>query len=300
MAFTLAEYAKMSQDELRRAVIETFAKSSAVLDSLRFSDIEGSALQYNIEKALPGIGFRGINEAYSESTGILNPAVEKLKIIGGDLDTDLFLIKTMGEDRWATDVKMKIKAAALYFTRMFFDGDESVDPRQFDGLNKRLTGSQVISAGTNGAELTENMLDQLIDAVEGGPTDLYMSKKMRRQLNNLAKANQLLKTTVDQWGRPIETYAGIPIRIIERDNLDNEILDFDETQGSSNQTGSIYAVRNEEGYLEAIQSGPLDTRKFDELEQKPAKRVRIEWYVGIAIFHPRAVARLKGILATVG
>lgn len=299
MAHSLVEYAKTSQDELRRAVIEIFAKSSPVLDSLRFTDIQGGALQYNVEKALPGIGFRGINEAYSESTGLLNPAVEKLKIIGGDMDTDKFLVKTMGEARRTADVKMKLKAAALYFTKIFFDGDESSDPRQIDGLNRRLTGSQVIVAGTNGAQLTENMMDRLIDAVDGGPTDLYMGKKMRRQLNNLAKSSTLLKAEVDQWGRPIETYAGIPIRIIERDNLDAEILDFDETQGTSNNTGSIYAVRNEEGYLEGIQSAPIEAYDLGELETKPAYRIRVEWYVGIALFHPRAAARLKGILAAV-
>jgi len=299
VAHSLVEYAKTSQDELRRAVIEIFAKSSPVLDSLRFTDIQGGALQYNVEKALPGIGFRGINEAYSESTGLLNPAVEKLKIIGGDMDTDKFLVKTMGEARRTADVKMKLKAAALYFTKIFFDGDESSDPRQIDGLNRRLTGSQVIVAGTNGAQLTENMMDRLIDAVDGGPTDLYMGKKMRRQLNNLAKSSTLLKAEVDQWGRPIETYAGIPIRIIERDNLDAEILDFDETQGTSNNTGSIYAVRNEEGYLEGIQSAPIEAYDLGELETKPAYRIRVEWYVGIALFHPRAAARLKGILAAV-
>ncbi len=300
MAHSLVEYAKTTQDELRRAVIELFAKSSPVLDALRFTDIQGSALQYNLEKALPGIAFRGINEAYSESTGIINPQVEKLKIMGGDMDTDKFLIATMGESRRTIDTKMKIKAAALYFTKIFFDGDESTDPRQIDGLNKRLTGNQVIVAGANGANLTENMLDRLIDAVEGGPTHLFMGKKMRRQLNALAKANQLLKTTVDAWGRPIETFAGIPIGIIERDNLDNEILDFDETQGTSNQTGSIYAVRMEEGYLEGIQNAPLEAYDLGELESKPALRLRVEWYVGIALFHPRAAARLKGITAATG
>lgn len=301
MALSLVEYAKLSQSELQRGVIELFAKSSVVLDALRFTNIAGTALTYNLEKTLPGIGFRGVNEGYSESTGILNPQVEKLKIMGGDLDTDRFLTKTMGENRRTVDVKMKLKAAALYFTKLFFDGDELTDVRQLDGMNKRLgTGSQVIAAGTNGAQLTENMMDRLIDAVEGGPTDLFMGKKMRRQLNALAKANTLLTAGVDAWGRPIERYAGIPIRIVERDNLDAEILELDETQGSSNVTGSIYGIRFEEGYLEGIQNAPIEAYDLGEVEDKPAKRLRVEWYLGIALQHPRAIARLKGILAASG
>lgn len=301
MALSLVEYAKQSQDELRKGVIELFAKSSVVLDALKFTDIAGTALAYNQEKTLPGIGFRGINEAYTESTGVLNPQVEKLKILGGDLDTDRFLIKTMGESRRSTDMAMKIKALSLYFTKMFFDGDESTDPKQFDGLNKRLgTGAQVISAGTNGAVLTENMLDRVIDLIQGGPTNLFMGKKMRRQLNNLAKANTLLKADVDAWGRPIEKFGGIPIGIVEWDNLDSTILDFDETQGSSNITGSIYAVRSEENYLEGLQSAPIEAWDLGEIDTKPVYRTRVEWYPGFAIFHSRAIARLKGVLPTAG
>jgi len=61
---------------------------------------------------------------------------------------------------------MKVKAAALYFTKCFFDGDESSAPKEFDGLNQRLTGDQVITAGANGAALSMSLMNQVSVAIE--------------------------------------------------------------------------------------------------------------------------------------
>lgn len=303
MALTILEYAKTQQNDLLRGVVEVFAKTSPVLQLLPFQNIDGNAFQYNQEDVLPGIAFRGINEGYTEGTGILNPLVEKLKIMGGDADTDKFLIATQksnAANRKQIDVAMKVKAAALSFTKSFFDGDETTFATEFDGLNKRLTGNQSIEAGTNGADLTENMLQRLIDAVDGRPSALLMGKKCRRQLFNLAKGSTILNVTQDAFGRQISTYADIPIFVIEKDVNSAEILDFDETQGSSNITASIYAVRFEDMYVSGIQAGNIDVRDLGEQDSKPVERVRIEWYCGFGVFHPRAAARLKGITAASG
>lgn len=304
MALTILEYAKTQQNDLLRGVVEVFAKTSPILQLLPFQNIDGNAFQYNQEDVLPGIAFRGINEGYTESTGILNPLVEKLKIMGGDADTDKFLLATQksnAANRKQIDVAMKVKAAALGFTKSFFDGDESTAATEFDGLNKRLTGNQAIAAGDNGADLTENMLQRLIDAVDGRPSALLMGKKMRRQLFNLAKGSSILSVQQDAFGRQISAYADIPIFVVEKDVNSAEILDFDETQGSAvGTTGSIYAVRFEDMYVSGIQAGSIDVRDLGEQDSKPVERVRIEWYCGFGIFHPRAAARLKGITAASG
>jgi len=99
MALTLLEASKLhSGDVYKQGVIEKFAETSDVLRVLPFEGIQGNSLKYNVEETLPGVGFRGINESFTESTGIINPQVESLSIAGGDLDVDKFLIDTMGED----------------------------------------------------------------------------------------------------------------------------------------------------------------------------------------------------------
>ena len=85
MALTLIEAAKQIENPIQSGLVEQFARSTDILMALPFEGIQGNALRYNREQTLPGIGFRGVNEQYQESTGILNPVSEPLVIAGGDL-----------------------------------------------------------------------------------------------------------------------------------------------------------------------------------------------------------------------
>nr|WP_286085923.1 phage major capsid protein [Brevibacillus sp. NSP2.1] len=263
-------------------------------------EISGNAYAYNVEGALPGVGFRDVNEGYVASEGVINPASERLYIAGGDVDVDRFIIQTrsnVNEVR-AIHTDMKAKALALAITNQYFNGDQAVNAKGFDGLKKRLTGNQVISAGADGAELTITMLDELIDAVEGEPDALFVSKAMRREIKRVIQGhNGYSESQYDAFGRPVMTYGGIPIRVIETDNIGNEIIGFNETQGIASNTGSIYAVKfGAEQYVSGLQNGGVSVRDLGELDEKPVFRTRIEWYAGMAVFHPRAAARLKGVL----
>ncbi len=305
--FTLIEYAKGIQDEVLRGVIETFAEEP-LLERLPFRTIQGNALAYNKESVLPGIGFRGINQAYDESVGVIVPATENLKILGGDADTDLALVTWFGEGRRATDISAKAKALRLYFLKMLIDGDESTDPLQFDGLNRRIgTGSQHIhadgSTGSAGANLNENTLQVLSDLLDGDPSMFLMGKAVRRQLQNLFKGSTLFGfTDPNYFGKRVETFNGIPIQILDKDNLGNTILDMDETEGSSTGVcGSIYAVRfGIDTDLCGLQSGPPNGKDKGLLDTKNAYRYNIEWYPGIATFKAASIARVSGITKASG
>lgn len=301
MALTLAEAAKLETgDIVRRAVIEQYAASSGVLMVLPFTSISGNALRYSREETLPGIGFRGVNEAYPESTGILNPIVEALVIAGGDVDVDKFITCTMGPDQRSVQEMMKIKALALAWERTFFKGDSTANPRQFDGLQSRLTGAQKISAGpgASGNPLSFNLLDGLIDQVKN-PTHLFMNKTIRRLLTAAARNMNLsgfFTWTRDNFGRQVAQYNGLPIIAVDHDNEDHAILGFDETsEGGAVNTTSIYCVSLGDGALTGLQNGQIDVRDLGELQEKPALRTRVEWYSGIAIYHGRSAARLYGL-----
>ena len=147
MAMTLVEAAKYSQNDLQRGVLETFVIESPVLDRIPFMEISGNAFAYNQEATLPGVEFRAVNAAYTESTGTINQATESLVILGGDADVDTFLVATRGNlnDLRAEQTALKVKAAAYKFQDSFINGDTGVDANSFDGLKKRLTGAQVIA-----------------------------------------------------------------------------------------------------------------------------------------------------------
>ena len=127
---TLLEASKLTQDPLKRGVIEIFPRTSPVLERLPFFSINGMAYRYAVEKTLPGIQFRGINGSYDESTGVINPATEPLFIMGGISKVDRALVKTQGSvnDLRARYDSLKAKAAALTFTAKFFNGSSADEP----------------------------------------------------------------------------------------------------------------------------------------------------------------------------
>lgn len=298
---TMIEAAKLMNNPLQTGIIEIFAANNPVLERLPFVDIAGNAFKYNREGALPGIAFRGLNESYTESTGIINPQTETLTICGGDSDYDVALVK-MGAGsnnlRAAHDA-MKSKALTLTWLKTFFDGNSETQPREFDGLNVRLSGTtQELETGApGGATLTLDMVDELIDSIQGTPDVLLMNKTMRRKINKLRRAaSQATEVVADAFGRQIEAYSGIPIGVVGDDAGGNPILGFDEDDGSSNlDTTSIYAVRFGLDALHGIQTEPMSVRDLGELDSKPALRTRIEWYPGLVIKHPKAVSRLRWI-----
>lgn len=306
MALTLLEAAKLmlNKGEVQRsAIVETYPRSSDILRVLPFRDIPGNAYAYNQEQTLPGIGFRGINAGYTASTGIINPQVEPLVIAGGDLSVDPFIIKTGGEGVRATHKIMKTKALALAVTKTFIKGNSTTTPAEFDGLQVRLTGDQLIAAGTTntGDALSLAKLDQLIDAVDN-PTGLLMNKTMRRLLTVAARTAAVggnIQWRKDEFGRQIAYYNDLPILIFDRDQTGSQILAFDEAPsvaGGTSVSTSIYCASVGDGMLEGIQNGPPEPRSIGEQAATVTELDRVEWYMGICLEHPRCAARLYGVI----
>lgn len=316
MAVTLAQAALLSQNDLQRGVIETFVQESAVLDRLPLMTIEGNAYAYNKEASLPGVAFRSVNEAYTESTGTVVQTTESLVILGGDADVDTFIQKTRSNlnDQRAIQTRLKVKAASYKFQDAFFNGDVATDPKGFDGLKKRLTGGQVIDAGVNGLPIVGSSnadifafmdkLDELIAAVPGITAEngaIYAPRALRSKILSAGRRVGGTDTVrEDLTGKRIATWNGIPL-LDPGDNLAGaQILANNETQGSSNVAGSIYAVRfgedETDGAVTGLTNGGIDVRDLGEVDDKPAYRTRIEFFCGLATFGGKAAARLRGVL----
>lgn len=301
MALTLLEAAKLETgDVIRSAIIEMYAGSSSILSVLPFENIAGNALKYNREGALPGIGFRGVNEGYTASTGILNPVTEALVIAGGDLDVDKFIVDTMGANQRATHEAMKVRALALAWTAKFIKGDTASDPKEFDGLQTRVTGSQKIAAGStaNGTALSLAKLDEAIDQTLN-PTHLLMNKAMARRLSQAARNTSVggyITYTMDAFGRRLMNYNDLPILTVDLDHTQTAILPFTEAATSGTATAtSIYVLSVGADGVMGLQNGGMDVRDLGELQTSPLYRTRVEWYNGIAVFNGRAATRLYSI-----
>ena len=301
MARTLIEAAKSAKTELARAVIEIYARTTGVMQALPFVDIQGNALKYDIESSLPGVGFRGVNEGFTESQGVMNPVYEPLVIAGGDIDVDRFITVTMGADQRTNQEVMKIKALAHLWTNTFFKGDSEASPKQFDGLQRRLTGNQLLANGSTsgGDALSLAKLDEAIDKVDD-PTHLCMSKAMKRLMSAAARNTSVsgyITYSVDSFGKRIMKYNDLPIIVIGENGDFYNTLDFTEANpgGGSSVGTSIYVVSFGPQKIAGIQNGTIDVRDLGELESKPSYRTRLEWFSGLSLWHPRAACRLYGI-----
>jgi hypothetical protein len=127
-----------------------------------------------------------------------------------------------------------------------------------------------------------------------------MNKTMRRKVNSLIRsAGQAQETVSNVFGRQIPAYAGIPIGLIEEDHEGNDILDFDEPDTLSTsgaECTSIYAVRfGVKEYVSGLQAGVMDVIDHGLYSGGVAYRTTIEWIAGMAVFHPKAAARLYAI-----
>ena len=295
MALTQVEAAKLTNDLLLRGVIETIISESSVLEHLPFIAVTGTALTYNRENAAPAVDWYSVGDTWAESTPTFTQVTATLKILGGDADVDNFLQQTYADpnDLEAEVIALKAKAVAYEFSLTFYDGDDSSNPKQFDGLTQLVTGGQLLTAGANGAALTLDMLDELVDEVKPGrPDALFMAKRTRRKLSSLRRASgNLLETDVDQFGRRALYYDGIPILV-------DDFIPTDETQGTETAASSIYAARFGRQGLMGLQNGGIQVERVGELETKDATRTRIKWYTGLALMGTLGLARLKGINAS--
>lgn len=313
MAVTLAQAALLSQNALQRGVIETFVQESPVLDRIPLMNIEGNAYAYNKEATLPGVAFRSVNEAYTESTGTVVQATESLVILGGDADVDRFIVQTRGDlnDQRAIQTRLKVKAASYKFQDTFFNGDVTVDPKGFDGLKKRLTGAQVLDAATNGLGPVaggHDFLDALdallasVPGINGQNGAIYANAavigKLTSTLRRLGGADFIKE---DLTSKRVLTYNGVPVLDPGANGAGATILPQTETQGSSSAASSIYAVRFGEDETEqgvtGLTNGGVQVDDLGQLQEKPAYRTRIEFYCGLATFGGKAAARLRGVIA---
>ncbi len=301
MGITLLEANKLrGGDVYANAITEIYAKSADILRVLPFQNIAGNAYHYSQEDTLPSIAFRGINASWTASTGVVNPQTEHLTISGGELDVDRMLVNTQGAHVRATHEAMKVKHLAQYWAYRFIKGDTTTTEEEFDGLQQRLTGNQLISEGSTsgGDPLQLSNLDLLCDSVVE-PTHLMMSRAMRRLLTVAARTTAVggqIDYVLDEFGRQVATYNGLPILIA--DNLTDvySTLAFDEAAAGGGTTAtSIYCLSLGDGMLQGIQNAPPDVNDLGEISSSPVYRTRVEWYTSILLEHPKAAARLYGI-----
>lgn len=300
MAISLTDFVNQTDQPMRAGLVQKITNESLFMRRLRFIQVDGFSYRYNRQETLGGIAFRNVNESYTNDVGVVNPLNENLAILGGEVRSDRQLVQGQGAKVRANNIMAKVRKAGLFYDKYVIDGDPGVDPKQFYGLNPRLTGDQVIAAGVNGAALTLAMVDEALDKVVGtnGGKVIVCNKVVRRKITTLAVAAAGGASVLDVGNQRV-SYNGADIEVIDEDGDEAAILGFDETQGSSNVTTSLYVIRlgsdTDEEYVQGL-IGPNPLEHVDVGLMGTYYSDIVEARTGLAMFHPRSACRLKGIL----
>ncbi len=300
---TLPEYAKgFAKEDIRRTVIEMFTERSDVLEEMPFESLRGSNYTGYREASLPTLGFRGINEGSSSGHGIIAPFQEATYIIDHDIDVDRAIQDRHGPERRNYEQRMGITAAARLWVDTFIKGDQSTNPRVFNGLQIRsnLFGRKFHNSAANGGgALSLANLDQMLNNLSKKSGRSYILVPFASLPLWIAAARTSTLTgfvmqTWDEIGMPKLSYAGHRILFGYPKDDHAPVLQFNEvaTGGGSAVTASLYGLTLGEGMMRGIQVRPLTPEDVGLLQDRKTYRTHISWDVGIVDEHKFCMTRL--------
>lgn len=325
MALTLVDQLKAVRDQTKGGIVQGLLIRSKVMQILPWVDTNSLQITVSRWKTLPTVAFRKINGAYAESAGTKEQLQETVYPFGGDTDVDLMFSrdKSVLTDPRAEQIDMRVASMGYTFNDYFINGSQATDPDGFTGIKNRiaaLPSSQSIVAAANGLDVkatTANqntfvdLLDQALYQIDngnggfgsatadGGSIAAFMNDSSLLGISSTLRRLGLLDQSRDAFGRQIDSYKGVPFYDIGvKSDQTTRIITNTETTGASGVTTSIYFVKfgNDGEFLHGIQEYPMDVRDLGELQTAPQERVRIDWPVGLAHFHNRAMVRLSGVI----
>lgn len=311
MAITLLEAKVGMSDKVDQQIVDMFRRSSALLDGMVFDNVispgtGGSTLTYGyIQLKTPSTaGVRTVNAEYTPGEAKREQKTTDAIIMGGSFQVDRVLQNTAGAaDELAFQAEQKIKATANYFHNLVING--SKDEGTFDGLKKLLAGTaNEVTATvplTSSAELDENYnafldeMDAFLSTLDGAPSMLLMNRAMLIKLRSIARRAGYYERTRDDFGRVVETYAGIPMVDMGKYFDGTDTKDVVETESGKT---CIYAVCLGLDGFHGIspQGSGVITSYMPDLEAPGAvKTGEVELVAGVALKNTLKAAVLKDI-----
>ena len=295
---SLAQSARMTNDVLQAGVIEVLATESKLLQLLPFMNVQGSGYTYNIEKNLGNAQFRKVNGGYNYGAIETIPVTERIVILGDEAIVDTYQIAVESDvnNLMAIEVALRTKAIAHKFEKCFISGgtaagsgvpSESV-ANEFVGILTRYTETAPANIPSEVLPMfkaqvitkTDDLigdLDTLLDMVAGGADCLIMNKKTRRQVT--AKGRAFCDYRQGEFGTQFVQYGGVDIVDVDGDLLADDVV--------------IAAKFGAKEAVCGLQNGGVRVTALGEMESQPQLKTRIEWFVGLAVFNPKAVAIRK-------
>lgn len=325
MAITLAEAKVGMADHVDQMIVDEFRRSSLLLDKLVFDNAispgtNGSTLTYGyIQLKTPSTAaVRAINSEYTAGEAKRQEKTAKAVIMGGSFEVDRVLQNTSGAvDELAFQAQQKIKATANYFHNLVINGVASASgagyvPNTFDGLRKLLDGTSNSFATdidlSDASKLDSNanafidQLDQLVHSIDGDTSLLLMNSEMLLKVRAAARRAGYYERTKDDFGRVVETFAGIPMMDCGKyynGTASVDVISTSTPSSSAAGTSGIYAVNIAlDGFhgISPTGNGVISSYMPDMTAPGAVKKGEVELVAGVVLKNTLKAAALNGIV----
>lgn len=321
LPLTLADYAAEPKP-LVAGVANILRKESKVMDILPFEDVGALSIQVLREGSMPSISWRELGNDHSSAKATRPTQItENAFSIGNEIDVDKAYMKDKSArlyDPRTYQQNMVVKSIARNFSNVFINGlpSDKDNPvglwyrNLYDQAASQRINANVNISPTNGSTATNaqifiDKLDELLYAVtdnlEGGQgVYVVCNDTLLMRINSMFRQSGLLSTTSDALGRKFIEYKGATF-IDMGLKYDESTRIIGNVESGTALTGggatSAYAFKVGREYLTAWQEYRLEVSDWALQSNQVTYKQVIDWMVGIAMSHPRAVARLYGITA---
>ena len=311
-------------DKVDQMVVDTFQRSSLLLDRLTFDNAispgtGGSTLAYGyIQLKTPSTAaVRTINTEYTANEAKREEKTTKAIIMGGSFEIDRVIQNTSGAiDELSFQAEQKIKATANYFHNLVVNGTSASSgsgyvTNTFDGLRKLLINTSnemtsITDLSTPAAMDANSMafldeLDEFLSVLDGQSDMLMMNNKMLAKIRAAARRAGYYERTKDDFGRVVEYYNGIALMDMGKYyNGTNSVDVMADVAATSNKEGtsSIIAVQFGLDAFHGISpTGTSVIQSFmpDMTTPGAVKKGEVELVAGVALKNTLKAAILTGI-----
>lgn len=220
MPITLQEAKVGMADKVDQQIIDTFRRSSLLLDALTFDNAispgtGGSTLTYGyIQLKSPSTaGVRTINTEYTPNEAKREEKTAKAVIMGGAFEVDRVLQNTSGAvDELAFQAEQKIKATANEFHNAAINGESGLDAALTATENEFTSGVDLSTSALvdDNAQAFLDELDKVIASVDGANM-ILMNGNMLTKVKGIARRTGYYTRTENAFGKGVDNYNDIPL-----------------------------------------------------------------------------------------
>jgi len=299
---------KISASEtLTQQVVAAMIEAAMFLNFIELYPMVGNAENRRKSPTATGGTNRALDADYPDNKITPVFASPALKIVGDKVQVDQAHERRGGDiaSVRATELLNFARNLGMNFTNMLFNA--TVSATAFDGIKALIPAGQKITAATNGytvktgnsdtAKTSQQrileMIDQLVYTIAGGAQLLAMNGKMLARLTRIAEG--MISTKLDEFGRPIAFYNGIPILNVGFTSAGGEIITNTETCGTATNCTSIYALRfGEAANLSIATNKGVEVSDLGKVGVHYTHNVELD--AAPVLLNDKAVGRLEGVV----